>query len=170
MGRELHCKQVSLACVGSARSVWATPCFPRSRRVCPHSRRVCFPGLHCSGSRLLCRNCLKRALGCVHFPGLGCSGSGSRVVHKGTDGWAWVLCPSQVRAAPATRCLASALAPSGRCVLSPPRPGRLVSWTWGGASSGSVVSGVPCISSGELISGCDRPGGCQPSRIPGRFG
>ena len=30
-------------------------------------------------------NCLKWALGCVHFPGLNCSGSGSRVLHKGTD-------------------------------------------------------------------------------------
>ena len=38
-------------------------------------------------------------------------------------GWAWVLCPSQVRAALATGCLASALSPGGRCVLPPPRPG-----------------------------------------------
>ena len=30
-------------------------------------------------------NCLRRALGCVHFPGLSCSGSGSRVLHRGTD-------------------------------------------------------------------------------------
>ena len=28
-------------------------------------------------------------------------------------------------------------------------------------------SGAPCVSSGELISGCDLPGGCQPSRISG---
>ena len=39
-------------------------------------------------------NCLKWALGCVHFPGLSHSGSGSRVLHKGTDlvgpaGWAF---------------------------------------------------------------------------------
>ena len=32
------------------------------------------------------------------------------------------------------------------------------------------VSGVLCVSSGELISGCHPPGGCQPSRIPGRLG
>ena len=31
------------------------------------------------------RNCLRQALGCVHFPGLSCSGSGSWVLHKGTD-------------------------------------------------------------------------------------
>ena len=36
--------------------------------------------------------------------------------------------------------------------------------------SGSAFSGVPCVSSGELISGCDPPGGCQLSRIPGRLG
>ena len=30
-------------------------------------------------------NCLKQALGCVHFPGLSHSGSGSWVLHKGTD-------------------------------------------------------------------------------------
>ena len=33
--------------------------------------------------------------------------------------WACVLCPSQVRAAQATRCLASTLSPGVRCVLSP---------------------------------------------------
>ena len=36
-------------------------------------------------------------------------------------GWACVLCPSQVRVAQATRCLASTLSPGGRCILSPPR-------------------------------------------------
>ena len=35
-------------------------------------------------------------------------------------GWACILCPSQVRAAQATRCLASAVSPGGWCVLSPP--------------------------------------------------
>ena len=31
------------------------------------------------------RNCLRRALGCIHFPGLSHSGSGSQVLHKGAD-------------------------------------------------------------------------------------
>ena len=31
------------------------------------------------------RNCLRWALGCMHFPGLSRSGSGSRVLHKGTQ-------------------------------------------------------------------------------------
>ncbi|CAI9176404.1 unnamed protein product [Rangifer tarandus platyrhynchus] len=30
-------------------------------------------------------NCLRWALGCMHFPGLSRSGSGSRVLHKDTD-------------------------------------------------------------------------------------
>ena len=30
-------------------------------------------------------NCLRWALGCMHFPGLRCSGSGSWVLHKGAD-------------------------------------------------------------------------------------
>ena len=31
------------------------------------------------------RNCLRQALGCMHFPGLSHSGLGSQVLHKGTD-------------------------------------------------------------------------------------
>ena len=45
-----------------------------------------------------------------------------------------------------------------------PHPSCSVSWVL----SGSIISGVPCVS-GELISGCDPPGGCQPCRIPGRL-
>ena len=55
-------------------------------------------------------------------------------------GWACVLCPSQVRAAQVMRCL------------------------------GSTVPRVLCVSSGELISGCDPPVGCQLSSFPGTFG
>ena len=53
--------------------------------VCPCSRRVCFPGLYCSGSGCSAGNCLMLALGCMHSPGLSCSGSASRVLHKGAD-------------------------------------------------------------------------------------
>ena len=65
--------------------VWGVLAVSGPHWVCPHSRRVCFPGLHCSGSRLLCRGTVKRALGCVYFPGLSRSGSGSQVLRKGTD-------------------------------------------------------------------------------------
>ena len=62
--------------------------------------------------------------------------------------------------------MASALFPAGQCVLSPPlHPSCSVSWV----HSGSTISGVLCVSSGVLISGCKTPDGCQPSRIPGRL-
>ena len=59
VGREGHCRQMSLACVGSTRIVPATLGLPPLTGVC-------FPCLHCSGSRLLSR---EQALSCVHFPG-----------------------------------------------------------------------------------------------------
>ena len=80
--------------------------------------------------------------------------------------WACVLCPSQVRAAQATRYLASTLSRGGRCILSPPWS-QLLGFL-GGHSC--IFSGVASVSSGELISGCNPPGGCQPSRIPGSLG
>ena len=80
--------------------------------------------------------------------------------------WACVLCRSQVRAAQATRCLVSALSLSGSCVLSPPGPSPLVSRV----AAKAPVSGMLCVSSGELISGCNPPGRCQPSRIPRSLG
>ena len=39
---------------------------------------------------------------------------------RGRLGWACIFCPSQVRAAQATRCLVSAVSPGGECVLSHP--------------------------------------------------
>ena len=78
-------------------------------------------------------------------------------------GWACVLCPSQVQAAQATRCLVSSLSPSGEMsLIASPIPA-----TW---FPRCTVSGVLCVSSGELICGCDPPGGCQLSRIPGSLG
>ena len=54
-----------------------------------------------------------------------------------------------------------------RCSVSYHLPGPSHSVSW--VCSGSTISGVPCVSSGELISGCDPPGGCQRSRILGRL-
>ena len=81
-------------------------------------------------------------------------------------GWTCVLCPSQIRAAQVTRCLVSTLSQLGNVSYHCLHPSCSVSWV----HSGSAVSGVACVSSGELISGCDPPGGCQPSRIPGILG
>ena len=112
-------------------------------------------------------NCLKWAPGCVHFPGLRRSGSGSRVLHEGTDSVGPTFC-----ALPRSKQLRQPGAWQGHT----PQVGG-TSYHLSGPSclvssvhSRSTVSGVPCVSSGVLISSCSLPGGCQPSRIPGRLG
>ena len=126
--------------------------------VCPRSWHVCFPVYTAQAPGCSAGNCLRPALACMHFPGLSRSGSGSRVLHKG----ARVLYPSQARAAQVARCLASAVA----ATYPFSRPSRRVFWVY----KERAFSGGPCVSSGELISGCDPPGGCQPSRIPRSLG
>ena len=101
-GREEHCKQISLAYVGSARSVWVT-------LVCPHSWRVCFPRLHCLCSRLLCWETSMTGPGLHALP----TSTPLRFRFSGTPQrhrfrWACGLCPSQVQTAQVTRCLVSA--------------------------------------------------------------
>ena len=115
-GREEHCKQITFACVGSACSIWVTLCLP-PLTACVLSRstllrlQVTLPG-----------NFLGWALGCMHFPDLHSSGLGSQVLHKGTDSCACVLCPSQVQAAQATRCLASTHSPGTMRLITSPVP------------------------------------------------
>ena len=83
VGREEHCKQISLAFVGSAHSGWTTlVCHSPRQRVSQVSTAQA-PG------------CSARALSQVdlcflHFPGL--SHSGSRVLCKGTDPIGHVFC------------------------------------------------------------------------------
>ena len=75
-----HCKQILLACVGSARSVWTIPGLPQLTEACAFW--ICTaqtPGA------LQGTVCPQQALHFVHFPGLSCLGSGSWVLHKGTD-------------------------------------------------------------------------------------
>ena len=77
--RDEHCKQISLVCVASAHSVWATLGL-HPLIMCVLSRSTLL--------RLqvaLLGNFLRWALGCVHFSDLRCLGSGSQVLHKGTD-------------------------------------------------------------------------------------
>ena len=162
MGREYPCKQVSLLCVGSARGV-------RPHWVCPRSRwwRVLSPSTLPRPQVALQGSCLKQALGCVRFPGLSRSGSGPQILHGGTApvGPAGFV-PFPARSSSGNRGLGERAPPGVRCVLSPPRPSRWVSRV----HSDGAISGVLCASSGELISDCDPPGGCQPPRIPGRLG
>ena len=80
-------------------------------RVCPHSRRVCFPCLPCLGSRSLCQELSEASPGLYALP----RSEPLRFRHSGTPqrhrlGWACVLCPSQVRAAQVTRGLTSMVA------------------------------------------------------------
>ena len=134
--------------------VWRVLTVFRPHWVCPHSRRMCFPRLHCSGSRLLYR---EQALSCVHFPGLSRSGSGSWVLHKGADSVGPALCAFLVRAAQATRSLKSALSSGAvRLLPSPSSPSFWARPVW--CALWLFL---------ELISGFDPPGRCQPSRISG---
>ena len=112
-------------------------------------------------------NCLRWALGCMHFPCLSCSGSGSQVLHTGADSVGPAFCAlprsKQLRWPGA---LWAQSPPGGGCILSPPPSQPFLFWVF----NGHTFSGVPCVSSGGLISGCDPPGGCQPSRIPRSLG
>ena len=83
-GREEHCKQIPLACVGSAHSASATLGL---LMACVLSQSTLL--------RLqvaLQGNSLKRALGFVHFPGLNHSGLGSRILYKGKDSVGLAFC------------------------------------------------------------------------------
>ena len=133
--------------------MWGALAVFRPHWVCPCLRHVCFPRLHCSGSRLLYR---ERALSCLHFPGLSCSGSGFPVLRKEADSWACVLC--------LPRPSSSGSQELDECTL----PGAVHLIPSAVPASVSLRQfGAPCVSSGELVSSCDPPGGCQPLRISG---
>ena len=153
MGRKELCKQITLACVHSVPATLGLP----------HSRHVCFPCLYCLGSRLLCQELSEVGPGLYALPRsklLRFRYSGSPQRHRLC--WACVLCPSQVQAAQVTRCLVSVVA----AIYRLPHPCCLVFWVY----NHRTFSGVPCFSSGDVISGCDPLGGCQPSRIPRSLG
>ena len=101
--------------MGSASSVWATLGLPLLM-ACMLSQSTLL-----RFQVTLQGNCLKQALGCLHFPGLSRSGSGSWLLHKGADlvGPAFCACPrsEQLRGPGAWRAQSP---PVGDCVLSPP--------------------------------------------------
>ena len=138
---------MSLACEGNTCSVPAT-------WVCTHSRCVCFPHLHCSGSRLSSR---ERALSCVHFAGLSYSGSSFRVLHKSADLVGPAFCAFPSPSSSGSQELEERTLPG----CSAPYPLR------GPNLSFRVTVGCACVCSMELVFCCDPPGGCQPSRISG---
>ena len=159
VGRERHCKQISLVCVGSVRSVWTTLGLPQLTVACA-SRVYTAQALGCSAGALskvgsafhaLPRSKLLRFSGTL----------------KGTDSVGCAFC-----ALPRSEQLRQPGAWLAHC----PRwavhlnfllvPSRWVSRV----CRESTISSVLCVSSGELISGFDPPGRCQPSRVPGRHG
>ena len=80
----------------------------------PAHRCVCFPYLCCSVSRLLCRELSKAGPGLHELPRskpLRFRFSSTPQKHRLC--WACILCPSQVQAAQATRCLVSTHSPGG---------------------------------------------------------
>ena len=150
---------MSLACVGVL-----TVFGPHW--VCPTGSVHAFPAYTaqppgCSGG-----NCLKWTLGRMHFPGLSHSGSGSQVLRKGADAAGPAFCALPRSEHAGDQVLGQHTPPGGRFILAP----SLVPAAQVPGCAGGAVSGKPRVSSGELISGCDPPGGCQPSRIPGRLG
>ena len=93
--------------------VWGVLAVSWLHWVCPSSQHVCFHGLHFLGSRMLC-------WGTEVGPGLSALPQSKllRFRFSGTPqrqrlGWACILCPSQVQAAQATRCLMSTVSPGG---------------------------------------------------------
>ena len=141
LGSEEHCKQISLAWVWSARSVWTTLGLPHLT-VCVLSQSTLL-----RFQVALQGNFPKQALGFMHFPDLSCSSSGSQVLRKGTDSVGPAFC-----ALPRSEQLRQPGAWRAHCprwsvclIMQRPGPSCLVSWV----HQESTVSGVPCVSSGE---------------------
>ena len=95
----------------------------------PAHGSMCFPSLHCSGARLLCKETVQsrpvfRPLARSKLLRLRFLGTPQRYRLSRSC----VLCPSHVRAAQATRCLASALSQFGGGSYHLPHPSCPVSW------------------------------------------
>ena len=148
MGREGHCRQISLACVGSTHSVPATLGLP--------PLTVCMLSL-CTLLRLqVVLQGVGPELRAVPRPKpLWFRFSGTP--QRPRLGWACVLC---------LPCLSSS---ANQELDEHTLPGCSTPYSLCGPSLSfwACQSGAPCVSSGDLSSGCDPPGGCQPSRISG---
>ena len=117
VGREGRCKQITLACAYSVSATLGLPLLMAHVPFCPH----------CSGSGLLHWEPSEASPG-LHAPP---RSKLLRFRHSGIPqrcklGWACVLCPSQVQAAPVMRCLASAVTATYRL----PHPCCSVFWVY----------------------------------------
>ena len=147
--------------MGSARSVWTILGLPQLTACVPSQSTLFRLQVALQGYSP------RWALPFMHFPGLSHSGSGSQVLRKGTDSVGPAFCAlprsKQLRRPGTWQPHSSRLAMHLNHL---PGSSRWVSQV----RHESTVSGVTCVSSGELMSACDTPGRCQPSRIPGRHG
>jgi len=104
---------------------WHVFTVSRPHWVWPHSQHVCFPCLHCLGSRLFCPKLSEAVRELYVLP----RSKPLRFRYSGSPqmcrlNWAHVLYPSQIRAAQVTRCLVNVVAVT--CHL--PCPCYLVFW------------------------------------------
>ena len=110
-----------------------------------------------------------RALVCMHFPGL-ILATQVQVLGYSTQVQTWLgLCfvPVPDPSSSGDQVLGEHSCPQLKAATYRlPHPSRSVFWVY----NGHAFSGVPCMSSGELISGFNPPSGCQPSRIPRSLG
>ena len=116
-------------------------------------------------------NCLKPALGCMHFPGLSCSGSGSRVLHKDTDpvGPAFCALPrsEQLRGPGAWRAHSPQVGSASYHLPPPTTPSQPLSFL--GAQRKHLLRCAACLLWGAYL-WLRHSWGCQLSRILGRLG
>ena len=158
---EGHFKQISLACVGSAHSVWTILGLPQLMAACTFRVYTAHaPG--CTAGALYQVDPAFHALPRYNPLRFRFSGDpqGPRLC------WACILCTFPVGAVQVNRCLVSALSQVPMHLNHFSNSSHSVSRVHHESSN----SGMLCVSSEELISGCAPPGRCQPSRIPGRCG
>ena len=126
--------------------------------VCPCSWCVRFPRLYFSGSGLLCKELSEMGPGFHALPW------SKKLRFRFSDtpqrhrlGWASIFCPSLVGAAQVT---------TGAVTYCLTSPCHSIFWVY----NSHAFSGRLCVSSGEMISGCNPPGGCLPSRTQSNLG
>ena len=136
VGRVEHCKQISLACVGSACSVLPTLGL-LLLTVCVLSWFTLFRVLVA-----LLGNCLRWTLGCVHFSDLCHSGSDSRVLHKSIDSVGHAFCAIPGSEQCRRQVLGERTVPGGLCILIT----SLVPAAWFPVCASRAQSQVCCVS------------------------
>ena len=101
--------------------------------VCSAHGVCAFPVYTVQTLGFFARNCLMRALVCMHFPGLSCSGSGSRVLCKGADLVGPAFAPVPGPSSSGDQVLGARSRPQLKAVTYPLLcPSRSVFWVYNG--------------------------------------